>query len=198
MMGDRTTPSSFPRKREPSVFAGNATGSPPSWGRQAVVGALLVIATTASAATVELPKRKPGLWEIVTSQTGGPPGPKAMLCIDAKTDDLAQQLAAGAVSCSQQEVRRDGDRFIAQSTCRIGESTATTHMVFSGQFDSAYEVDIEAKYAPPLLGMTEGRSTVRGRWLGPCRPGQRPGDIMLPNGTVLNLYDTPAAPPPKR
>lgn len=160
--------------------------------------ALLFAATAASAAGVDLPKRKPGLWEVVTAQAGGPPGPKAQLCIDEKTDDLAQQLAAGAVSCSRQDIRRDGERFISESTCRIADSTATTRMVFSGQFDSAYEVDIDAKYAPPLMGMTEGRSTVRARWLGPCRPGQRPGDITLPDGTVLNLNDAPALMPPKR
>lgn len=166
--------------------------------RNAAFVAVVALAVTSASAASDLPKRKPGLWEIVTSQAGGPPGPTAMLCIDAKTDDLAQQLAAGAVSCSKQEVTRAGDGFVAQSTCRIGESTATTRMVFSGQFDSAYEVDIDAKYTPPLMGMAEGRSTVRARWLGPCRAGQRPGDIMLPNGTVLNLHDTPAAPPPKR
>ena len=156
---------------------------------------LMCAALAAPALALDLPKRKPGLWEVVTAASGGAPGPRAQLCIDEKTDDLAQQLAAGAVSCSKQDVRRDGERFVAESTCRIGESTATTRMVFSGRFDSAYQVDIDAKYAPPLMGMGEGRSTVNARWLGPCRPGQKPGDVVLPDGTVLNLQDAPPRPP---
>ena len=172
----------------------------PSSPRTTVLWAALasLAIATLPAGAADLPKRKPGLWEVVTSQAGGPPGPRAQLCIDEKTDDMAQQLAAGAVSCSRQDVRRDGDRFVAESTCRIGESTATTKMVFSGTFDSAYQVDIDAKYAPPLMGMGEGRSTVKARWLGPCRAGQRPGDITLPDGTVLNLHDGPGAPPKRQ
>ncbi len=47
------------------------------------------------------------------------------------------------------------------------------------------------------MGMSEGRSTMSARWLGPCRAGQRPGDITMPNGTVINLYDAPPGAPKK-
>lgn len=159
--------------------------------------ALLLIAAPLAANAAELPKRKSGLWEISTAQTGGPAGPLAQLCIDEKTDDLTRQLAAGAVPCSKQDIRREGDRYVAESVCRIGDTTATTRTVFSGKFDSAYQADIDAKYSPPLMGMSEGRSTVSARWLGPCRAGQRPGDITMPNGTVINLYDAPSGAPKK-
>jgi hypothetical protein len=145
----------------------------------------------------DLPKRKSGQWEIATSQPGGPPGPVAQMCIDEKTDDMTRQLAAGAVTCSKQDIRRDGDRYVAESVCKIGDSTATTRTVISGNFTAAYQADIEAKYSPPLMGMSEGRSTVSARWLGPCRAGQRPGDITMPNGTVINLYDAPGGAPKK-
>jgi len=159
--------------------------------------ALLLVAAPVAADAADLPKRKSGLWEISTSQPGGPPGPIAQMCIDEKTDDLTRQLAAGSVTCSKQDIRREGDRYVAESVCRIGDSTATTRAVFSGKFDSAYQADIEAKYSPPLMGMSEGRSTVGARWLGPCRAGQRPGDITMPNGTVINLYDAPSGAPKK-
>jgi hypothetical protein len=159
--------------------------------------ALACIALPLAAGAADLPKRKSGQWEISTRQPGGPPGPVAQMCIDEKTDDLTRQLAAGSISCSKQDLRREGDRYVSESICRIGDSTATTRAVFSGTFDSAYQADIEAKYSPPLMGMSEGRSTMSARWLGPCRAGQRPGDITMPNGTVINVYDASGGAPKK-
>ena len=96
-----------------------------------------------AADAADLPKRKSGQWEISTAQTGGPPGPVAQMCIDEKSDDLTRQLAAGAVTCSKQEIRREGNRYVAESVCKIGESTATTRTVISGDFASTYQADIE-------------------------------------------------------
>jgi len=156
--------------------------------------ACVLAAFSVAAAAVDLPKRKSGVWDITTSQGNGAPGPSATMCVDESTDDLAQQLAAGAISCSKQEIRREGDRYVADSVCRIGDSTATTRTVFTGSFASGYTADIQAKYSPPLMGMSEGRSRISAKWLGPCRPGQRAGDLTLPNGTTINVFDAPGAP----
>jgi hypothetical protein len=154
-----------------------------------VIIAWAMLPLTALAA--DLPKRKSGLWEITTSEPGGPPGPVAQMCIDQKLDDMARQFAAGALSCSRQDLRREGDRYISDSICRIGDSTATTHAVISGNFESTYHAEIQAKYTPPLMGMSEGRSVMSAKWLGPCRAGQRAGDIVMPGGTTINIYDAP-------
>lgn len=164
---------------------------------RATVVVLVCTALSFAANAAELPKRKSGQWEISTAQTGGPPGPVVQMCIDEKIDDLTRQLASDTVKCSKQDIRREGDRYVVESVCRIGESTATTRAVFTGKFDSAYQADIDAKYSPPLMGMSEGRSTMSARWLGPCRAGQRPGDITMPDGTVINLQDAPPGAPKK-
>ena len=158
---------------------------------RALILALLVAALPATVTAADLPKRKSGLWEITTSEPGGPPGPIATMCIDEKLDDMAKQLSAGAVTCTRQELRREGDRYISDSVCKIGDSTATTHAVISGDFESTYQADIQARYSPPLMGMTEGRSVMNAKWLGPCRAGQRPGDIVMPGGSTINIYDAP-------
>jgi len=163
-------------------------------GSVAFAAALAVLSVSVSAGAVELPRRKSGVWDITTSQGNGAPGPGAKMCVDEKTDDLAQQLAAGAISCSRHEVRREGDRYVADSVCRLGDSTATTRTVFTGSFSSGYTADIQATYSPPLMGMSEGRSRISARWIGPCKPGQRAGDLMLPNGTTINVFDAPGAP----
>ena len=160
-------------------------------GAGRTVIAVLLATLSVAAFAADLPKRKSGLWEITTSEPGGPPGPVAQMCIDQKLDDMARQLAAGALTCSRQDLRRDGDRFVSDSVCKIGDSTATTHAVISGDFESTYQADIQAKYSPPLMGMTEGRSVMNAKWLGPCRAGQRPGDIVMPGGSKINIYDAP-------
>lgn len=162
-----------------------------------VVVAMIVVALPVAALAADLPKRKSGLWEITTSEPGGPPGPVAQMCIDQKLDDMTRQLAAGALACTKQELRRDGDRYISDSVCKIGDSTATTQAVISGNFESTYQAEIQAKYSPPLMGMSEGRSVMNAKWLGPCRAGQRPGDIVMPGGSTINIYDAPRSAPKK-
>ena len=40
------------------------------------------------------------------------------------------------------------------------------------------------------------------RWLGPCRPGMKPGEMVLPNGVTVNVMlgaaEAARTPPPAR
>jgi hypothetical protein len=157
--------------------------------------ACVALAMCAPVLAADLPKRKSGLWEVATSQPGAPAMPGAQLCIDEKTDDMAKQLAQGAMSCSRQDVRRESSGYVVESVCRIGESTATTLARITGDFQSAYQVDVHSRYDPPLMGMADGKATVKARWLGPCRPGQRAGDMTLPGGPTINIFDAPKGAP---
>ena len=81
------------------------------------VSILLVVLTVPSLAQADLPKRKPGLWEIkMTSDAGHGGGPMvSQHCIDAKTDDLLQQRTQemGKQECSKNTVRKEGGKTIA-------------------------------------------------------------------------------------
>src|SRR5215470_13751844 len=84
---------------------------------------------------VEFPKRKSGLWEISTRTSGGNVPPHTVqLCIDRKTDNAVQQAALGATKehCSRNDLSRQGDQLIADTVCKFGDITATTHSVFTG------------------------------------------------------------------
>ncbi len=132
----------------------------------------------------DMPKRKPGLWEIkMTSESSRGGGPMvSQQCIDAKTDDLMQQRAQGMgkLECSKNTVRKEGGKTIAESVCKFGDTTATTRAVFSGDFASNYRGEIHSTYSPPMMGMKEARSTVEAKWLGACKAGQKPGDVIMP------------------
>jgi hypothetical protein len=86
------------------------------------------------------------------------------------------------------KVRREGDKLFVDAVCKLDHTstTATTHAVVTGNADSAYKVESKSTYDPPLRGNAEGSTVLEARWAGPCKPGQRPGDVILPNGTKVS------------
>lgn len=132
--------------------------------------------------TAELPKRKSGLWELKMSSAQMPVGlPMVETCVEEKADNLLEQEDRSNQACAELVVRRDGDRFFIDTTCKTDKTMVTSHAVVSGRFDSAYRVEIKESYNPPLLGMKESARVIEARWLGPCKPGQKPGDVALPD-----------------
>lgn len=150
---------------------------------------VLLVAGVVSAASFDAPKRKSGLWEISISnpQAGG--GHTIQQCVDQKTDDLMKKEMGDSqkTQCSKNEMRKEGNKIIAESVCKMQNSTATTRAVFTGAFDSAYKGDIKTVYEPPFMGMKESSSVVEARWLGACKAGQKPGDIVMPGMPNINM-----------
>ena len=43
--------------------------------------------------------------------------------------------------------------------------------------------------------------TIEAKWIGPCKPDQKPGDIVMANGVKMNVLEMPTIPgmrPPQR
>jgi Protein of unknown function (DUF3617) len=150
---------------------------------QLVVLFLVLLSTgTATAGSFDPPKRKSGLWEmkIINAQAQG--SHTIQQCIDEKTDDLMKKELSEArqPQCSKNEMRKEGEQIVVESVCKAQNSTVKTRAVFTGHFDSAYKADIKSSYEPPVAGMREIASTIEAKWLGPCKAGQKPGDIVVP------------------
>jgi len=157
-----------------------------------IISCLLAIAPTLGQAQDNIPLRKPGLWEVkISSPQKRGKAITSQQCIDENTDSLLLQrgLDAAESACSQHSVRMEEGHLVAESVCRIGNSTATTRAVFSGNFGSDYRGEIHTTYNPPMTGMKESRQQVEARWLGPCKPGQNPGDVIMPGAGTFNLPD---------
>lgn len=131
----------------------------------------------------DMPRRKSGLWEVK-----GETMPPMSTCVDQATDDAMRALAGNMQSsnCRQTSVKREGNRIISESVCNMGTTTATNRTVASGDFETAYTVESTSKYEPPLAGKSEGRVKMDARWVGPCKPGMKPGDMIMPNGQVMS------------
>jgi hypothetical protein len=131
----------------------------------------------------DAPKRKSGLWEIMMmSPQMGNRAMTIQQCVDQNTDDMMEvdDSMGDDAKCSKPNVRKEGDRLVLEAVCKVGKTTARARAVLSGNFESAYKAEVKATYDPPLEGLREATQVIEGKWLGPCQPGQKPGDVVSP------------------
>lgn len=162
---------------------------------RAVVCGLGLCAFAIGASAADYPARKPGLWE-TSMQTTGKAGEKmapvvSQQCLDAASDKALRDMGMGTSEgmCSQQALRTEGGKLVNDSVCKVGSSTVSSHTVISGDFSTAYRMDMSSKYSPPMGGLAATESVIQAKWLGPCKPGQRPGDMVMPGGLTMNFMD---------
>ncbi|MFA6264766.1 MAG: DUF3617 family protein [Pseudolabrys sp.] len=160
-----------------------------------------LIATPALA--LDMPARKAGLWQLKMEFVGrNLPGQTMKQCVDAATDKLMNQAYGGSTNeaCSKQDVSKAGDTMTIDSVCKFGPATVTSHAVVSGSFDSAYTVDVESSRdgGPAVPGGGKSHMRIAALWLGACTAGQKPGDIVMPNGMTMNILDMQRAGAPRR
>ena len=110
--------------------------------------------------------------------------------------DLKQAVAQGAANLCH-----DGDSIILESDCRVGDMTATSRTVVTGDFDSAYtmksDVQLGGSNATRSLqaampqGPTSQSTTIQAKRTGDCDANLKPGDIDLGEGRTMNVRDMP-------
>ena len=146
-----------------------------------------------TACAVDLPVRKPGLWEMKVVRAGSPmPEMTMQHCTDATTDRQMSTAFSpmGKEVCSKQDVRQTTTGFVSDSVCSIGGMSMTSHAEITGDFNSAYAVKTTShnEHGPP--GMPHDTSmSIEAKWLGECKADQKPGDIVMPNGFKMNIKD---------
>lgn len=146
-----------------------------------ILSICVLVCIAAPAFSAEMPKRKAGLWEIQTHMEGIPSMGAIQQCIDENTDSLLQQQAAqGKTDCSVMDVKRSNGKVSIHSVCKAEGVTITSDANFEGSFESAYKGTIKSHYEPPLNGMADVTIQSEARWVGPCKPGQKPGDVIMP------------------
>jgi hypothetical protein len=145
----------------------------------------------AAAGTPDAPKRKPGLWQqTVTTSTGTPMPPQTMsMCTDEKTDSLIADQAGANQRCAQQSVKRQGNAYVVEAVCKDGATTVRAHGTFTGDFTSRYSGEMRTTFDPPMHGMKEMTQKIDARWVGPCKPGQEPGDVVMEGRGSMNMHE---------
>lgn len=159
-----------------------------------IIAAAAALAATAGAARaddVDLPARKPGLWQMTVTPKPAGAGRQvtAQLCIDAASDrTLMARGLATVSSCTTERSHDAGGNFVFDVACDIMGHKSHSHGVISGDFQSHYTLDVvttsdsDDPAAPGITGITQ-EST----WIGDCWGDMRPGDMLLPGGRTVNL-----------
>lgn len=153
--------------------------------------ALALLVVTAGAE--ELPTRKAGLWEMKIVRTGGKlPEITMQHCTDATTDkDMSNSVSPIAKQiCSKQEVVRTAAGYVSDSVCTVAGVVMTTHAEIVGDFNAGYTVTSKSHMDKgPTGAPLDTVTTAEAKWLGACKPDQKPGDIVMPGGFKLNVKD---------
>jgi hypothetical protein len=152
---------------------------------------LAVLASgTAMAADPPLPHMKLGLWN--ESGTTGPMSVKMQFCVDAATESQMSAFSAAARSsrnCEHDPIIHGADgSWTSTNTCDFHGAKRTTRAVITGDFNSRYSMVLSIQPS----GKVE--STMTAEWAGPCKPGQRGGDVIMSNGMKMNVLGAMAGP----
>ena len=159
----------------------------------ALMTALMALCPVFAAQAVELPLRKPGLWEMKLLR-GGTSLPELTMqhCTDATTDK-EMATASSPLSkeiCSKRDLQQNATGYVMDSVCSVAGVSMTTHSEISGDFNSAYMVKTASHSDRPVAGLpADHTTTIEAKWLGACKADQKPGDIVMPGGFKLNIKD---------
>ena len=167
--------------------------------KRIIIGVALFAALGFPAFAQDFPRLKPGLWELERDMGSPPatqpnrpaPSSRTTMCLDESVQNDMFAMAAGAMAgaCSRHDFKRTGNRLTGDVVCSMGGSTMHSKSVMTLDGNSAYRTVIDTTYDPPFMGQKQARMVMNARNVGPCKPGQRPGDVVMPNGRTMNMHD---------
>jgi hypothetical protein len=167
----------------------------PTW----TIPALAVLLGATSAFALDLPARKPGLWEVSMSFDGRNLPPQiTQQCLDAETDKMLNVMGnqMGGEICQKQDIKQSGSAIVVDAVCEIAGMKVTTHSEMTGDFNSAYTVKATSTTegrANPIAGADGAmHMTIGAKWTGACAADQKPGDIVMSNGMKMNVREMQA------
>jgi hypothetical protein len=160
-----------------------------AWSTAVALAPLLIVIGFSAARADEPPARKPGLWEVTMSLAGIPP---TRLCVDAASEAEvnAKSFAVVKELCSKFESHRAGAVYTQDSVCKPANSTQTSHKVMTFRTDIEYTLEATTHFDPPFMGRSETKTTQTGKWVGPCGPDMKPGDMLI-NGNKIHVGGQP-------
>jgi hypothetical protein len=159
-----------------------------SWGL-----ALGLLTLASGVRADELPIRKAGLWEMKVMRTGSPmPDITMQQCTD-ETTDKEMSTAFAPVSkdiCSKKDIQKTATGYVSDSVCGMAGVSIVSHSDIIGDFNSAYTVKTMSHTASgPAAIKGDHETMIEAKWLGACKPGQKPGDVVMPGGLKMNIHD---------
>src|SRR5262249_35074639 len=113
-------------------------------------------------------------------------------CTDPTTDKEMSNSASPLTKqvCSKQDIRKTVTGYVTDSVCSVAGISMITHADIVGDFNSAYTVtSVSHSDRGPTGKPLDATTHIEAKWMGDCKPGQKPGDIVMPGGLKLNVKD---------
>jgi hypothetical protein len=159
-----------------------------------LAAAALTAPLALSAQTLDLPPRKPGLWEMSTKNEKPKPATVAYkMCADPATDNDLMEYFLNLGACKG-VTRRESGSFVIDAECAASGKTAKSRTVITGDLQSAYTARSEGTVdngdgKPPQHTL----STTTATWKSADCPAMKPGDIAVLGGWLkLNIKQVKA------
>ena len=154
---------------------------------------LLVVASEGCARADDLPIRMAGLWEIKVAHAGSPlPSLTMQHCTDETVDkDMNNMVSPMAKQiCTKQDTQKTATGYVTDSVCSVAGVSVSSHSEISGDFNSAYTVTTTSHGDLGKSAPHDAVIRIEAKWLGACKPDQKPGDVVMPGGGFkLNVKD---------
>jgi hypothetical protein len=133
--------------------------------------------TSTTAATPTAPTPKAGLWEMKASSMGMSM-PAMKVCVgEAKPGENPFTQKPQGANCAKNEVTASAGGYAIDSECTVNGMTAATKGTVSGDFSSAYKVELTTKMSGPNIpaaAQKEVQSVMEAKYVGPCPAGMKP------------------------
>jgi hypothetical protein len=113
---------------------------------------------------------------------------------------LDSVVRATGGACEVKWKRAASDRYESETTCKMGLISAKGKGTITGDFSSKLKIETittvsmenaPAGVSPAALPKGPRTMVMEMRWIGPCGPGQNPGDTIMPDGKVMRLQALP-------
>jgi hypothetical protein len=152
---------------------------------------VVFLAAATAAGAQDFPKLKPGLWQMTTTSAkrdGPAPRPTSM-CLDDSVQQAMYTMSTGMMTgmCSKHDIKVAGGKVTANAICDLGGTRMESRAVMTLTGNTAYRTEAHATFDPPMMGTRESTTVIEGRHVGACKPGQQPGDMILPGGQTVNI-----------
>jgi hypothetical protein len=125
----------------------------------------------------------------------GSPMPEMTMqhCTDENVDkEMNNNISPMAKQvCAKQDIQKTATGYVSDSVCNVAGITTTSHAEIIGDFSSAYTVKSTSHIqgGPAGAAGRDTTTTIEAKWVGACKPDQKPGDIVMPGGFKMNVKD---------
>lgn len=131
-----------------------------------IVASVLAFSAAPLFAATELPKRKPGHWQLTTVAPAA--GTTTVDVCIGPDDNIAVPKDSG--DCSEPKVTPAGNEVIVDVVCKRPHGKQTMSTAFGGDFNTRYHAVMKMTFDPPE-GFPRVGVTIDGKYIGPdCPP----------------------------